>query len=348
MSTAAASKVLRNAYGVSPAMAERVRASMDELGYRPNAAARSMRGRSFTIGLLVDNIHNPFYADILDGMSAALEHTDFQVLTGAGGVSAHGQARMADAMIDRAMDGVVLVAPHMSRTQVAARAKILPTVVVGHHDVSGDYDSVVNDDLTGATLVVDHLVALGHRRIAHTSATTGKGGWRGRPEQVRSDGYAQAMRRHGLDEYVHMVATSYTEDGGYEAACRLLDQSPRPTAIFAGADIAALGVLRAAAERGLRVPEDLAVTGYDNTAIASLDAVSLTSVDQAGGDIGATAARLLRERIEGRSRSQLSSTSPQLLVRATSAPPNTEGRAPSGRWHGRSQDRLRTTQSTKE
>src|SRR3954449_5227138 len=68
VSTAAASKVLRNAYGVSPAMAERVRASMEALGYRPNAAARSMRGRSFTIGLLVDNIHNPFYADILDGM----------------------------------------------------------------------------------------------------------------------------------------------------------------------------------------------------------------------------------------------------------------------------------------
>src|SRR4051794_23648031 len=134
VSTAAASKVLRNAYGVSPAMAERVRASMEALGYRPNAAARSMRGRSFTIGLLVDNIHNPFYADILDGMSAGLIGTDFQVLTGAGGFSAEQQARMTDAMIDRAIDGVVLVAPSMSRDQVIARAKTIPTVVIGHHD----------------------------------------------------------------------------------------------------------------------------------------------------------------------------------------------------------------------
>ena len=115
VSTAAASKVLRNAYGVSPAMAERVRASMQALGYRPNAAARSMRGRSFTIGLLVDNIHNSFYADILDGMSTALAHTDFQIFTGAGGASAQGQTRMADAMIDRAMDGVILVAPQSRR-----------------------------------------------------------------------------------------------------------------------------------------------------------------------------------------------------------------------------------------
>jgi LacI family transcriptional regulator len=323
VSTAAASKVLRNAYGVSAEMTERVRASMTELGYRPHAAARSMRGRSFTIGMLLDNIHNPFYADILDGITAALATTDFQVFVGAGGFKSEKQSRMANAMIDRAMDGLILVAPSMSRTQVIATAATVPTVVVGHHDTADEYDSVVDDDLAGAALVVDHLVSLGHRRIAHTSATAKPGGWLRRPEQVRSDGYRQAMQRHGLDDHVKVVATSYSEEGGYLAGRELLDRPDRPTAIFAGADIAALGVLRAAEEFGLRIPADLSLAGYDNTTIASLAPVNLTSVDQAGLEMGATAARLLRERMDGRARSQLTSTSPRLLVRGSTASPAT-------------------------
>ncbi|MEV0585023.1 substrate-binding domain-containing protein, partial [Nonomuraea sp. NPDC050310] len=101
----------------------------------------------------------------------------------------------------------------------------------------------------------------------------------------------------------------------------LLARADRPTAIFAGADIAALGVLRAADEAGLSVPEDLSVAGYDNIGIASLKRISLTSVDQDGQVIGATAARLLVERIEGRTRSVTSSVSPTLIVRGTTGPP---------------------------
>src|SRR6266567_512189 len=179
VSTAAVSKVLRNAYGVSANMSQRVRSSMAELGYRPHAAARGMRGRSFTIGLLPDNIRNPFYGDFLDGVTDALAKTDFQVLVGSAGFTAQNQSRLADAMIDRAMDGLILVAPSMSRSRVIAVAKTIPTVVVAH------------------------LVALGHRRIAHTTATTRGGQWTRRPEHVRSDGYRRAMHRHGLDEVVN-------------------------------------------------------------------------------------------------------------------------------------------------
>ena len=217
VSTAAVSKVLRNAYGVSAGMSQRVRSSMAELGYRPNAAALGLRGRSFTIGLLLDNIRNPFYGDFLDGVTDALAKTDFQVLVGSAGFGAQDQSRLADAMIDRAMDGLILLAPSMSRSQVITVAKTIPTVVVGHHDTADEYDSVVDDDQAGATLVVDHLVGLGHRRIAHTSATVKAGQWTGRPEQVRSEGYRQAMHRHGLDEAVAIAGTSYSEEGGYRA-----------------------------------------------------------------------------------------------------------------------------------
>jgi LacI family transcriptional regulator len=321
VSTAAASKVLRNAYGVSAEMSQRVRSSMAELGYRPHAAARGMRGRSFTIGLLLDNIRNPFYGDFLDGVTDALTKTDFQVLVGSGGFRAENQSRVADAMIDRAMDGLILVAPSMSRSQVIAVAKTIPTVVVGHHDTGDEYDSVVDDDRAGAALVVDHLVALGHRRIAHTTAVAPGSQWKGRLEQVRSEGYRQAMHRHGLDEAVNIAGTSYSEEGGYQAGRELLDRPGRPTAIFAGADFAALGVLRAAYELGLRIPADLSLVGYDNTTLAASAPINLTSVDQAGRDLGATAARLLGERMDGRSRSVLTSAAPQLIVRDTTGPP---------------------------
>ena len=321
VSTAAVSKVLRNAYGVSADMSQRVRSSMAELGYRPHAAARGLRGRSFTIGLLLDNIRNPFYGDLLDGITDALTKTDFQVLVGSGGLGAQDQSRIADAMIDRAMDGLILVAPSMSRSQVIAVAKTIPTVVVGHHDTADEHDSVVDDDRAGAALVVDHLVALGHRRIAHTSTTLRGGQWTGRLAQVRSDGYRQAMHRHGLDEAVTIADKSYSEEGGYQAGRELLGRPGRPTAIFAGADFAALGVLRAAYELGLRIPADLSLVGYDNTTFAASAAINMTSVDQAGHDMGATAARLLCERMDGRSRSVLSSTAPQLVVRNTTGPP---------------------------
>jgi LacI family transcriptional regulator len=321
VSTAAVSKVLRNAYGVSNGMSQRVRSSMAELGYRPHAAARGMRGRSFTVGLLLDNIRNPFYGDFLDGVTDALAKTDFQVLVGSAGFGAQNQSRLADAMIDRAMDGLILVAPSMSRSRVIAVAKTIPTVVVGHHDTADEYDSVVDDDRAGAALVVDHLVALGHRRIAHTSAVAQGGQWKGRPEQVRSEGYRQAMHQHGLDEAVSIAGASYSEEDGYQAGRELLDRSDRPTAIFAGADIAALGVLRAAYELGLRIPADLSLAGYDNTTLAASAPISLTSVDQAARDLGATAARLLGERMDGRSRSVLTSAAPRLIVRNTTGPP---------------------------
>ena len=127
-----------------------------------------------------------------------------------------------------------------------------------------------------------------------------QGQWKGRPEQVRSDGYRQAMQRHGLEEVVNIAGTSYSEEAGYQAGLELPDRPDRPdrpTAILAGADFAALGVLRAAYELGLRIPADLSLVGYDNTTLAASAPINLTSVDQAAHDPGATAARHLCERL---------------------------------------------------
>lgn len=325
VSTAAVSKVLRNAYGVSAAMRERVQAAMAELDYRPHAAARGMRGRTYTIGVLLDNIRNAFFADILDGIRDELHQTEYSVLIGAAGFGADNQSRAIRSMVDRQMDGLVLIAPGARRDEVLALAATKPTVVIGHHDPADVHDSVVDADDAGAGLVVDHLVSLGHREIALVAAAgTKTSRWRQTPEIVLTRGYRAAMARHGLTDRVRVMPAAYSDDGGYKAGLHLLTSERPPTAIMTGADVAALGVHRAAHELGLRIPADLSLVGYNNTAIAALTPVQLTSVDQAGHTMGAAAAKMLVERIEGhRDRAVQTSMTPRLVVRASTAAPVT-------------------------
>jgi LacI family transcriptional regulator len=126
---------------------------------------------------------------------------------------------------------------------------------------------------------------------------------------------------HGLHDLAQVVTTSSSEQGGYDAGRQLLAQPDPPTAIFTSTDAAALGVFRAAAERELSIPRDLSLVGYNNTVVSAYAPVQLTTVDQAGAEMGMTAARLLLERIGGRSRPIIVSTSPRLIVRRTTAPP---------------------------
>jgi LacI family transcriptional regulator len=324
VSTTAVSKVLRNAYGASPEMRAKVRKAIEELGYRPNAAARGMRGNTYTIGVVLPDIRNPFFPDIVEGLTQRLGGTDYQVLLGPGGCDdADEETRIVDALIDRSMDGIVLVAPLSARSRLEQIGRIVPTVVVGRHGGSAVYDTVADDDLFGAELVVNHLAGLGHRRIAHIDHhETDPTRLAEMPNAIRAEGYRRAMRAHGLEDEIDIVATSYTQQGGYLGAKQLLARRRRPTAIFAGADIAALGVLEAIAEAGLSVPGDISVAGYDNTKLAAYGLIALTSVDQAGRQIGANVAGLLLDRIADRRRPTAKVTlSPKLVVRRTTAPP---------------------------
>ncbi|WP_306322107.1 MULTISPECIES: LacI family DNA-binding transcriptional regulator [unclassified Streptomyces] len=322
VSTTAVSKVLRNAYGVSTGMQQKVRAAIAELDYRPHAAARGMRGRTYTIGVLLDNIRNPFFADILDGVQDALSTSEYTVLIGAAGFGAEAQRKTVESMVDRQMDGLILIAPGTPRDEVLNVARATPTVVIGHHDTSDVHDSVADADAAGAGLVVDHLVGLGHRHISLVASPGTRGSrWRHTPEIELVTGYEQAMERHGLADLTRVCKGAYSDEGGHKAGMSLLSGSHRPTAVVTGADVAAMGVWRAAHELGLRVPDDVSIVGYNNTAVADLATVQLTSVDQAGHDMGSTAVRLLIERVEGRrDRAVQVSMTPRLVVRdSTSA-----------------------------
>ncbi|MDG4825291.1 LacI family DNA-binding transcriptional regulator [Asanoa sp. WMMD1127] len=323
VSTTAVSKVLRNAYGTSPAMRDRVHRAIADLGYRPSAAARGLRGQTYTVGVMVPDIANPFFPEVLAGVTDQLRDTDYQVLLAPGCAGEKAEARTIESMIDRSMDGIILIAPISPRAHLEHVAGIVPTVIVGRHARSATFDMVADDDTVGAALVVDHLVGLGHRRIAHIAhPETEPSCVEEMPNMIRAEGYRLAMRRHGLGDEIDVVSTTYTREGGYTGARELLTRPVRPTAIFAGADIAAMGALDAVAEAGLSVPGDISVAGYDNTPFAAFSQVSLTSVDQAGRQIGVDAARLLLARIGDRGRRSAQVTlSPTLVVRTTTAPP---------------------------
>ena len=177
-------------------------------------------------------------------------------------------------------------------------------------------DVVRSDDPAGMELVVDHLVELGHRRIAHL------GGAGGAVASERAAGYRTAMTRHGLAGEILVQACDFSEDGGYTAAAALLDGGRPVTALAAVNDLAAVGALSAAADAGLDLPAGLAVTGYDDTFLAELRQISLTSVNPDSAGMGELAARRLLERIARPDRPGVEHlVAPRLVIRASSAQP---------------------------
>ncbi|MDR6415283.1 LacI family DNA-binding transcriptional regulator [Pseudarthrobacter sulfonivorans] len=326
VSTAAASKVLRDAYGVSPEMKAKVQASMKSLGYRPLASARGMRGRTHTVAVVVADLHNEFSSLLVEGIRRECERQKYRLLAAPAGSGKDAQDRMVEDLVDRGMDGIILISPLGTDEELETVAKNVPMVVLGRHGSSPDLDSVAADDFTGAGLVVDHLVGLGHRRIAYVNHTTdGKNDAR-LPEEVRVRGYVDAMIRHGLGDGIDIVQSQWSQEGGEEAGKLILSRPDRPTAVFAGCDVAAFGVLTALWGAGIRVPDELSVAGFDNIFTSSLAPISMTTVDQSGLDMGVAAGRLLLERVGGRTDAVNTVLRPTLVPRETTAAPAATGK----------------------
>lgn len=307
------SLVMRGSPHVSERRRQAVLQAARELGYRPNAVARSLvEGRTRLIGAIVADLHNPFFAEFLDGLQESLHGEGLRMLVGSGRWDPLFEAEAVEAFLEMRVDGLVLLSVVPESLKEAAAS--VPVVVVGERDVVG-VDIVVDDDELGASLAVDHLVELGHRRIAHIEGT------RSTTARYRRAGYEKAMHRHGLADEIVVESGDFTEDGGYRAACSLLRRAARPTAIFAPNDLVATGALSAADEFGMGVPADLSIVGYDNTHLAAIRHVSLTSVDQPRRDMGRVAAELLAARIGDLSRpTRQNLVVPHLVVRSTTGP----------------------------
>jgi DNA-binding LacI/PurR family transcriptional regulator len=310
------SLVMRDAPNVSEKRRAAVLRAAAELGYTPNELARSLvQGRTHTIGVLLSDLHNPFFAETVDGVEEESGSFRYRTLLSTGHRDPEREIRAIRHLLERQVDGIVLLSPRISNSDIRDAATNVSTVMVGRRTRDAYVDSIVSDDFAGAVLVVEHLYELGHRRIAHISGGNGAGAG------SRRRGYERAMRRLGLEHYLFTAPGEYTDEGGYRGARRLLNEKGTPTAIFAANDLAAMGALAAIRDAGLAVPGDVSVVGYDNTNLAQLSSISLSSVDQPRREMGMLAVRLLLERIElKRTDPRHEVLKPTLIPRSTSSP----------------------------
>ena len=312
------SLVLQNPGRVSDKRREAVRAAIAELGYRPSRAATTLASsRTKSIGLVIDDYRNLWFVDLLRGMESALTEHGYQVMLAE---SRPGEDRIkeaADGLLAMHVDGLVIAA-EPGGTVLAGTE--VPTVVAGwRNGVPPDADLITNDDDGGGAMAADHLLGLGHTSIGHLSGSGGAAAH-------RRAGFHGRVRQAGVDLRIAGERGGTSEEDGYASACWLLDHYPDTTAIFAANDTMALGAFGAIKARGLTVPADISMIGYDNSTLAKSRYLELTSVDNRSDLVGADVAKALLARIQNPATGpQRRLIEPALVVRDTTAGPASRG-----------------------
>jgi DNA-binding LacI/PurR family transcriptional regulator len=294
------SLVMRGEPMVREEKRRRVLEAAEELGYQVRAKPRApIDERSASaVGVLVADLRNPLLVDVVEQAASVLEDAGFTSVLAPLALPARSSTdrrlslRTIGVLKDLRVRALLIIGSVSGRGALADVSSEFPVVVTAAHAEGLRADVVRNDDQLGMRLVVDYLVACGHHAIAHL------GGRGGGTAQERLAGYCDAMQHHGLNSDIVTAEADFTEDSGYRATAQLLRRGRRVTAIAAVNDLAAVGALSAAADAGLRIPHDLAVTGYDDTFIAAIRQVSLTSVNPDTAGMGTLAARCVLRRIQ--------------------------------------------------
>jgi DNA-binding LacI/PurR family transcriptional regulator len=313
------SLVLNNSPKVSQASRDAVLRAVADLGYRPNVAARRLaEQRSRTVGVLLNDLRQPWFADMLDGLTPVLYGAGKHMLLGDGRIDQMMDETLTWSFLDYGVDGLVLAGSIPLSAAVVSIASTIPTVAVGGRGLDLDLphvDKLANDNERGAALVVEHLTGLGHTRIAHISGLPSVAG------RLRMQGYEASMRAAGLGAEILIDHGDMSEEGGYRSTVQLLSRPDRPTAIFAANDLTCVGALSAATALGVRVPAELSLVGFDNSLFARLRALWLTSVDGTAYQMGQQAGQMLLARIERPAApAQTRLLPPRLEVRGSTGP----------------------------
>jgi LacI family transcriptional regulator len=316
VSVATVSKVINGRYGVAASTMARVQAVINDLGYEASLVAQSLRNhRTNVIGILVADLE-PFSAELLKGAADAIRGSGFEmVIYSAGGHSASHvgwERRYLSRLSGTLIDGAVLVTPTVVDVNYGA-----PIVAIDPHTGQSGLPTIDSDSLRGGQLATNHLLELGHRRIAMIT---------GRPDlqssQLREQGYRQALDAAGVPADEELILTG-DYDAEVSAACtrQLLTSARPPTAIFGANDVSAIAAIEAAAALGVRVPGDLSVVGFDNIPESALCSPPLTTVNQPIRQMGERSIQLLLQLMRGdHVRSTHITLATDLVVRQTTRP----------------------------
>lgn len=325
VSVASVSRVLSGTGPVTEATRSRVLEAARALQYVPHSGARSLStSKTQTIGVILPDLYGEFFSELIRGMDLAARSLGYHLIVS----SSHDDAEEASAAI-RSMrgrvDGLIVLSPHLDAANLAAGLAGRTPILLMNGGADAGRPSIVVDNHGGAVQAVEHLVATGRRRIAHISGPTGN-----LEAETRLAGYLEAMARAGLPTTV--VEGAFTQGSGHDAGAELARRPTPPDAVFAGNDIMAVGAMLALQDAGLRVPEDVAIIGFDDVPIASLVRPGLTTlriqiaetgrralerlvrlINAAGQAVADTACEVVRPELVVRSSSQAATPSPANL-----------------------------------
>jgi LacI family transcriptional regulator len=300
VSVGTASNVINGAVPVSPARRELVLAAIRDLGYQPSDVARSLKlRRTHMIGLVVSDITNPFFAQLVRGAEEAALAQGYLLLTFNTDDRVEREKHVLAVLRGRRVDGILLVvAPIRGDSSHIAEtiASGIPVVCLDRVPRGVTVDSVTVDNVRAARKCVEHLLEMGHRRIGILTGSMLLGTARGRLR-----GYRQALQTHGLRADPELIREGdFRMESGYQLASELLSGSDRPTALFVSNGLMAIGAFRAVADLGLRCPEDVALATFDDLPLSEVLSPPLTSVAQPAYQIGYRGAKILLDKIKSK------------------------------------------------
>jgi LacI family transcriptional regulator len=320
LSQSTVSRALRNDPRVAPETRARVLAAASELGYVPNALARNLVLRTTrTIGMLVTDISNPFYPNLIAPLHDELAGLGYRMVLLTERIEGDGDREPLEALVDRAIDGAVLTTSSVnSSVPRELMRQGIPFVLLTREVDGVAADAAVVDNALGASLMAAEVARLGHCRVAAvfgpTMTSTGRD---------RERGFRAGLAAAGVELPDAAVRRgAYVVETGYAAMQELMGVADRPTVVVCFNDLVAIGALNATRMLGLRVPEDVSITGWDDLPMAAWEVIQLTTVRQSMNEMARTAARLVVERIEGRASPEARRIlfEPQLVLRATLGP----------------------------
>ncbi|MBC7870246.1 MAG: LacI family DNA-binding transcriptional regulator [Chitinophagaceae bacterium] len=296
VSKATAARVVGNDYElVSEPTRERVLTAVQQLRYERHAVAGSLRSeRTYMIALSIPDITNPFWPEVARGVQDTVENAGYTVVLMNNDWNVDREEKHLRKMRQNQFDGLIINPTGTLNSDLIEIS--VPVVLLASGESYPDFDTVSSDSAQAGELAMEHLLGLGHRRIALIA-----GPLRRRKSYTHRDTYLKAHREHGLDiDPALIIQTTFTQEGGYDAMQQLLAMSSPPTAVFAVNDIIALGALRAVQTVGLHVPEAMSIIGMDDIFAATTAYPPLTTIAKPKYAIGVTAARFLLARIEGK------------------------------------------------